>query len=181
MRRKTRMVTAQTLRDRRTDFATWIAGATVVLVVTVMVRVRPAVPDMTVDTARLIAGGIVVVGGIATGIIMMSRPKPLVPALARRGAGTEERTLARRLMKTWVRACRDSGLTREHGSESIVSVDCPRIVELRPTPLGLRMAVQPIPGQAAEDVAARADNLASAIGLWLRAEVLGPDRVALTA
>src|SRR5699024_10910666 len=149
-----------------TDLGLWIAGATVVLVVAVVVRVRPAIPDMTDATARLIAGGIVMVGGIATWVTMRSRPKPLVPALARRGAGTEERKLARRLTKRWVQACRDAGLTREYVSEQLVSAQCPRIVMLEATPLGLRMVVQPIPGQAAEDVAARADNLASALGLW---------------
>src|SRR5699024_3229308 len=142
---------------------------------------RPAVPGMTDQTTVIVVAALGLVGAVATIVVLARRPKALVPGLPRRGTGKEERRLGRRLYKIWVRACRDSGLTREQGTDAVRSVDCPRITQLRPTPLGLRMVVQPMPGQAAEDVAARADNLASALGVWVRAEVMGPDRVALTA
>ena len=110
----------------------------------------------------------------------MRRPPRLVPRSPRTD-DPRARRLCRRLNRSWLRVTRDAGLTREERDPDTIHIHAPRIIDLTPVPLGVAMTVQTLPGQPAEEVVKRADHIASALGVWLRADVSGPSTVRLIA
>src|SRR5699024_2155876 len=181
MRTKRKVVTAQTIRDKGTDRALVIGAASLVVAVLVVVRIQPAVPGMTETVGYTTAAVALGIAALAVALVLWRRPAALVPAIKRRGLGRAERKFARRLRKSWVNACRDAGLAREEPQSESLIVWPPRVVTVKPVPLGMQLDVEAVRGRPAREIADKAENLASALGVWLRAEVTGPKSVCLTA
>lgn len=110
-------------------------------------------------------------------LIMTRRPKRLVPRATKHLADKSERKFVRKVKRTWLSVCCDSGLSREERDLGRVTVHVPRVISIDSVPLGVKLLVQTIPGQPVEEVVNRADHLASALGVWLRSEVKGPATV----
>lgn len=169
-----------TVKSERRRLLTMAACAVVIGVLLVLVVVQWVWPSVDTAMDALSAGVVAVVTGAVAGVCLVRRPAPLVPAVPMRAWGKDERKFVRRLRRRWLAATRDAGLTREDRAVDEVRVHAPRVLGVRVVPLGVELEVQAISGQAADEIAARSPQLASALGKWCRAEAVGPSRCRVT-
>jgi hypothetical protein len=169
MRRRT--LTPVSRRNAGTNFAGCIMAGAAVVTWAVIWYVAPHV-EMSASLA--IVAVTVGVCALVAGAALYRRPRPLVPRVNLKSFDKPGKRFVRRVKSRWVTACRDSGVTREERDLDALTIHVPRILSVEPVPLGVKLEVQAVPGQPAEDIAKRSDHLASALGAWLRTEVTGP-------
>lgn len=176
MRTKRRVVTAKTERTLANINVVGVlaVGALSALGLSGSSELDPAIKNFSI-LAVLLGMGLLAV------LILRRRPQRLVPRIRKRGMGRAERRFARRLRRRWISACRDSGLSREDKDPELLTIHVPRVVTMEAVPLGMKLVVQTIPGQPADVISTHIDRLASALGCWFRAEVVGPSTCQITA
>lgn len=168
---KRRTITPVSRRNAGTNIAVWVIIFGISLSFVVIGYVAPVV-GMSISRGSI--ASIAVICALAAGISLYRRPRRLVPRINTRGLREPEAKFVRRVNRRWVTACRDSGITREERDLDSLTIHIPRIVSMEAVPLGVKLHVQTVPGQPAEDIAKHSDHLASALGAWFRAEVVGP-------
>lgn len=128
-----------------------------------------------------VLAGIAVIALVLLAWLQYRKPQRLVCKVSTRHMGKPERKFVRRVQQKWVTACRDSGITREEREPETLTVHVPRVISIEAVPLGIKMTLQTVPGQPAEDIVKHSDHLASALGAWFRAEITGPATCQITA
>lgn len=171
MRIKRRVVTPETQRNSGTCLGTCVLVFGIVVAYATGVYFAPKLDAMT---GYGIMVGIIIVSGLTAGIIFYRRPRLLVYRINTRSMGKAERRFVHRVNRHWVASCRDAGISREDRDPEVLTIKVPRIVFIEVVPLGIKLIVQTVPGQPAEDIAQHSDHLASALGAWFRAKVIGP-------
>lgn len=178
---KRKVITATSKRRAAAVWSVLVASTAAAVVYLVMAVLWPATPKMTTTFAWSMTGTVALSAAIVVAILLHRSPKPLVPRIKTKGMDKTERRLAHRLHRYWFKACRDSGIAREDLEPDAVTIQVPRIVSIERVPLGLRLIVQAVPGQPANDLAKHADNIASALGVWFRCKVIGPSTCEVVA
>lgn len=123
----------------------------------------------------------VAVGTVIAVVILLRQPDAIFPRPRLSTFDNDQRRLVRRLRKNWVETCRRANLSRELGRIDHVRVEVPKVKSTKPVPLGVEVQVRTIPGQAAEEICAASNRLGSAFGLPVRASIVDPMTVCLTA
>lgn len=133
--------------------------------------------DLSFNAYALVLGLALVV---SLAIHFFFKPESLFPAIAKGKLNAKETLMFRRLRSRWVKICRDVGVTREEPMDNgLVYVHAPKVLSVKPVPLGLDLTVQVLSGLAVEDFMKTAEKFASAIDKKVRITQLSPSKVSL--
>lgn len=176
-----RVITASSKRRKAVTRSTLIVVLALSVLYVMHGVIYPATDPMTTDHLRIGTGVTTVTAFIIVVALLWRRPAPLVPRVRTKGWPKAERRFVHRLSRKWLRVCHESGIVREEKSPDEVVVHAPRITKVDRVPLGVRIVVQTVPGQPAEDIKAHAEHIASSLGVWFRPKVIGPASVQIIA
>lgn len=178
MKTKRRVITADSKRRNHSFIAIVIAASSIGFV---YLFLSYPIFEFEASTKLSVITAVIVITVLMLVVLIYRRPHRLVCRVQIRTMDKQQRRFIRRVKRRWISACRDSGISREERDPEYLTVHVPRIIDIQAVPLGIELSVQSLPGQPAEDIAKHAEHLASALGSWFRAEVIGPTKCRITA